>query len=584
MTGPLVFSPDPSLYPDPTGRAARIAAFIGRLRLWEGERAGQPFDLIAFQEAIVRRIYGPTAPDGGRLVRLALIWIPRGNAKTTLAAGLALAHLTGPEAEAGGQVVMAAADQENAGIAFNCSHQMVRQDEALMARVRAVESRKRMFHPKTASTLKAISTEAYSKHGLNVSFFLADEIHAWPAAEGRKLFKVVTDSMVKRRQPLTIVISTAGEGSGGLAFDLWRYSIDVARGVIDDPTVAPIIFAAPPEADWRDEAAWRAANPGIAAGFCSIEELRTKAKRIEHFPAEVADFRRFHLNQWQEGAANPWLDLIVYDGAEARTPIEELVGRECWVGVDLSSTEDLTAAVAVFPVGPVDDRRYDVIAKFFLPAANLAKKAERDRADYVRWSAAGHLELTDGNVIDLAAVGEYIADLAETYDVREVAIDRWGAVSVETSLQADGLNVVRFGQGFASMAAPVKELKRAILKRQFRHGANPLLRLSFGNVVAEKDAAENEKFTKERSRGRIDGAVAAAMAVGRIIASDEGPSIFDRPELWAHEPAAKPEAPAPADDGRINYAILNDLQHPRHAEMRRRFEEKQDLDAMAEDY
>jgi phage terminase large subunit-like protein len=579
MTGLPIFSPDPALYSDPSGRAARVCAFIRRLRLWEGECAGQPFNLLPFQEAIVRRIYGPTASAGGRLVRLALIWIPRGNAKTTLASALALAHLTGPEAEAGGQVVMAAADQENAGIAFNCSFQMVRQDAVLQSRIRAVESRKRMFHPKTASSLKAISTEAYSKHGLNVSFFLADEIHAWPAAEGRKLFKVVTDSMVKRRHPLTVVISTAGEGSGGLAFDLWRYSIDVARGLIDDPTVAPIIFAAPPDADWRDEEAWRAANPGIAAGFCAIEELRTKAKRLEHFPAEIADFRRFHLNQWQEGAANPWLDLAVYDNAAQRTPPEELVGRECWVGVDLSSTEDLTAVVAVFPSGSAEDRTYDVVAKFFLPAANLAKKSEGDRADYVRWAADGHLELTDGNVVDLAAVGDYIATIAETYDVREIAIDRWGSVSVETALQADGLNVVRFGQGFASMAAPVKELKRAILKGQFRHGGNPLLRMCFGNVVAEKDAAENEKFTKERSRGRIDGAVAAAMAVGRILASDEGPSIFDRPELWKDEADITPDTPDSDDEMRIDYAILQDTSHPTHAEMRRRFELKQELEA-----
>lgn len=525
--GTPIFSPDPALYPDPTGRADRICRFVRRLKLWEGDFAGQPFDLHDFQEAIVRRIYGPSTEDGARQVRMACIWIPRGNAKTTLASALGLAHFMGPEAEAGGQVVMAAADRENASIAFNSAHQMVLQDDVLAGRTRPIESRKTIGHPKTKSTLKAISHEAYSKHGLNVSFFLADEVHAWPAAEGRKLFKVVTDSMVKRSHPLTIIISTAGEGQGGLAWDLWQYSHKVATGEIVDPSFAPIIFAAPPDADWRDESAWHLANPAIAAGFCSLEELRIKARRIEHFPSEIADFRRFHLDQWQEGAANPWLALEVYDKAAEMIPADNLLGRPCWVGVDLSSVEDLTAVVAVFPDGEGESRRYDVLPMFFLPEANLTRKSEKDRANYVRWKEAGFLKVTEGNVVDHSAIVAHVVELGERFGVQEVAIDRWNSTAVNTSLQEEGFTINQFGQGFASMAAPVKELKRAILSGHFRHGGNPILRMCFGNVIAEKDAAENEKFTKEKARGRIDGAVASAMAIGRIIANETGPSLYE---------------------------------------------------------
>jgi phage terminase large subunit-like protein len=497
------------------------------LRLWEGAFAGRPFVLHPFQEAIIRRVYGPSTPDGRRRVRMACIWIPRGNAKTTLAAALGLAHFMGPLAEAGGQVVMAAADRENAGIAFNSAWRMVEQDDALASRVRPIESRKTLRHPGTKGTLKAISTEAYSKHGLNVSFFLADEVHAWPPAEARKLFKVVTDSMVKRTDPLTIIISTAGEGTGGLAWDLWDYSKKVAAGEIDDPSFAPIIFAADPDADWRDETAWREANPAIPAGFCSLEELRIKARRIEHFPAEVADFKRFHLNQWIEGAAEPWIDLGLYDAAEPRADPTALAGRPCWIGVDLSSVEDLTAVVAVFPDGEGDHRAYDVLATFFLPAAGLARKAERDRADYLRWVAMGVLKVTPGNVLDHAAILAEVVAMGERYSVQEVAIDRWNSTAVNTALQAEGFTVAQFGQGFASMAAPVKELKRAIMSGAFRHGGNPVLRMCFGNVVATRDDAENEKFTKERSRGRIDGAVAAAMAVGRILTGEAAPLVYE---------------------------------------------------------
>lgn len=528
MAGIPSFSPDPADHPDPSGRADRICRFVRRLRLWEGKSAGQPFPLLPFQEAAIRRIYGPTDAEGNRLVRTAALWLPRGNGKTALSASLSLAHFLGPEAEAGGQVIMAAGDREQASIAFNHSWNMVNADPALRARVQPIVSRKRLIHPKTQGTLTAISSESYSKHGLAASFFLADEIHAWQPAEARQLFGVVRDSMVKREHPLTIIISTAGSGTGGLAWDLWDYSHKVASGQVEDETFAPIIFAADADADWRDEAAWHQANPAIAGGFCSLAELRTKAKRIEHFPAEVADFRRYHLNQWTQGAAKPWVALELYDAAEAITPEESLVGRPCWLGVDLSSVEDLTAVTCVFPsAGEGEGRRYDVLAHFFLPEEGIARKAEEDRADYLRWAEEGHLTLTPGNVIDHSALVEHVKRLAERYSVQEVAIDRWNSTAVTVALTEEGFQVAAFGQGFASMAAPMREMKRAILAGHFRHGGNPILRMNFANAVAETDPAENEKLTKSRARGRIDGAVAACMAIGRILASDSGPSVYE---------------------------------------------------------
>lgn len=509
-----MFEVNPELYEDPSGRADRICRFIKALTLWEGNRAGEEFKLYPFQEAIIRRIYGPVGNNNSRQVRIACIWTPRGQAKTTLAAALALAHFLGPAAEQGGQVIMAAADRQNAGIAFRCAHKMVLQEDELKQRVKAVESQKLLKHPRTNSMLQAVSTEAYSKHGLNCSFFLADEIHAWPPAEARNLFKVITDGMVKRINPLTVIISTAGEGTGGLAYDLWDYSHKVASGEIEDPTFAPIILAADPNCDWRDENVWKSCNPAIEAGFCSIDELRIKRRRIEHFPSEISDFKRYHLNIWLDGAGQPWLPLELYDQAEPVSSMAELAGRECWVGIDLSSVQDLTAVVAVFPEGDEDARRYDVLARFFLPRAALGRRVERDRADYEGWSTRGFVSLTSGNVVDYQAVVDYCLELAESYVVREVVIDRWNSTAVNTALQEYGFKIHEFGQGMKSMAAPVRELKRAILAGHFRHGGNPVLRMCFGNVVTEKDAAENEKFTKEKAAGRIDGAVASAMAIG----------------------------------------------------------------------
>jgi len=519
MAGPI-FSPDPSLYLDPTGRAERVCRFVRRLRLWEGRFAGKPFTLHPFQESIIRRIYGPTTESGQRLVRTACIWIPRGNAKTTLSSALALAHLLGPEAEPGGQIVMAAADRENAGIAFNSSFQMIRQDQELLKRIRPIESQKKLIHEKSASTLKAISTEAYSKHGLNVSFFLADEVHSWQPQEARALFGTIRDSMVKRESPppLTIVISTAGDGTGTLAHDLWDYSHKVASGEIVDPTFAPIIFAAGPKDSWTDESVWRAANPAIDAGFCSLEELRIKARRCEHIPREKADFRRFHLNQWQDGTALPWIDLETFDSAPERTPEAELeAGVPAFIGIDLASVTDMAAVAVVWPDGAGG---YDADVTGFLPEDSIQAKGERDRADYQRWARDGHLKLTPGNCIDHAAILEHVAELAERFAVQEIVLDRWGSVGITQRFTELGLTVAQFGQGFASMAAPVQEMERAILSSQLRHNKNPVLRSAIANVALEKDAAGNAKFTKSRSRGRIDGAVAAVMALGRASAGN----------------------------------------------------------------
>ena len=533
MAGTPNFSPDPKLYPDLSGRAHRICRFVRRLTLWEGDHAGERFTLHAFQEAIIRRIFGPSRADGKRLVRTACIWMPKGNAKTTLAAALALTHFMGPEAEPGGQVTMAAADRENAGIAFNHAHQFVQQDATLASRVHSIESRKTLRHPNTGSTLKAVSSEAYSKQGLNVSFFLADEIHVWRPVEGRKLFKAVTDSMVKRSNPLTVIISTAGEGQGGLAWELWDYSHKVARGEVDDPSFAPIIFAAAPDADWRDERVWRAVNPGIEAGFVSLEELRTTARLTEHFPADVAFFKRFNLDLWIEGAAEPWLAPEVYDGAQPMNAIENLQRKPCWVGVDLSSVDDLTAVVAVFP----DDRdsrgrRYDVIAQGFLPADNVDQKGDQDRANYARWALDGHLTLTEGNVVDYQAVTRYVVSLGERYGVQEVAVNLRNSTAVSTALQKEGFTVVQVSEGFAWVAAPMRELKRAIKAGGFRHGGNPVLRMCFVNAVAASDGAENERFDKSRSMGRIDEAVATVMAIGRAMVHAEKPkSVYESREL-----------------------------------------------------
>jgi len=595
MPKDIFFNPDPERHPDPTGRAQRIVDFISKLRVWEGDFAGEKFESQGFQQAIIRKIYGPSDEEGNRLARIVNIWVPRGNGKTALASALALCHFMGPEAEAGGQVIMAAADRGNAGIAFNHSWQMVQQDEQLLKRVSPVISQKELRHNRTRSTLKAISTESYSKHGLNVSFFLADELHAWPATEARKVWKVVTDSMVKRNNPLTIMISTAGEGVGGLAWDMWEYSHQVARGDIIDETFIPIIFGAKEDQEWRDEKTWYFANPLLQTrlGGSLIKELRNKIKRTEFFPTDAADFKRFHLNLWIEGSANPWIELELYDKCDERTSIEEIkdCNQEGYIGVDLSSVEDLTCVSMVFPdpISPgnllIDDedtgRGFDIFPQFFLPEDNLNKKSDRDQANYLKWLQAGELTTTKGNRIDQKVIMDYVCQLCKDFNIIEVAVDRWNSTAFVTGLQERGIEVVEFGQGFVSMAAPVKEIKSSILGGGFRHGGNLPLRMCFANVVTEKDAAENEKFTKSKARGRIDGATATAQAIGRILVHEQESQSKRYTGYFSHPRTLKEtksfvserEAEAaPADDGSWNPEILKNIHHPQFEEHKKRFD------------
>ncbi|MEI7605914.1 MAG: terminase TerL endonuclease subunit [Rhodospirillaceae bacterium] len=502
--------------------AETAAAFLSRLKVTEGARAGRAFALQPWQREIVDKLYA-VGDDGRRLVRTSCVWLPRGNGKTTLAAGLGLLHTFGPMADAAGQVVVAAADRGQAGIAYQHAKRFVEFDPYLTKICRVTDSNKTIWHDKSGSTFKAISAEAYSKHGMNVSLLIADEIHCWPVGEGRDLWKTLTQSMGKRDQPLIISISTAGEGMHSLAWDMWDYSLKVSRGEIIDPTFLPIIFAADPQDDWRSEEVWRKANPALASGFRSLEEMRNEARRCDHFPADQEAFRRYYLNVWSDGAASPWIDLTLYD--EAGEPIDEteLLGRRCYLGVDLSSTQDLTAIVAVFPD---DDGGYSVLCRFFVPAENIKRRADKDKVQYPLWRDQGHLTATPGNVVDYDFVCAEILDMHERFDVAEVVIDRWNSSAVTSRLAESGIEVAQFGQGFASMAPALRELERAILAKQFRHGGNPILRWNFMNVVIEQDAAANQKFTKAKAAEKIDGAVAAAMAIGRAVANEAGPSPY----------------------------------------------------------
>jgi phage terminase large subunit-like protein len=512
--------------PDPLGHGDRAVRFLRMLRHPKSRQAGRAFELPPWQEDIVRRIYGPRHPDGRRIVRTVVILLPRGNRKTSLGAALSLLHLFGPERVTGGQVVAAAADQKQARIAWEGAAGIIAEDRQLLGATKLVDHKNRITHPKSSSVLEAISSDAGTQHGRTPNFVLADELHAW---RKRDLWDVMRTGLVKSAESLLVVITTAGRGQENIAWEIVDYARQVAKGSIIDPATLPILYETSRDADWRDEAVWRAVNPGLSCtpAFPDIEGLRQLAREAAQRPGDREAFRQLHLNVWLDHSSDPFVDMDVYDEGAAPVDVEALAGAPCWLAVDLSSNGDLTCIVACWRDG---EDGYQVHPWFFCPADNLRTRADRDGVPYPTWAEAGFITPTPGNVVDFRAVEAKVRELCEIFDVREIAFDPHLARNMLNELLEDGLPAVEMRQGWVTMAPAVKELERAIVGRRFRHGAHPVLRWNFEHVAVHTDSAGNRVFHKGKSRDRIDGAVASAMAVARASAGDSGISVYETDE------------------------------------------------------
>lgn len=484
-----------------------VAFFAECLKHTTGEWRGQPFVLSPWQAEIVRNIFGWKRPDGTRKYRTVFLGLPRKMGKTTLAAGLALYALY-CDGEPGAQVINAAADREQAALCFDSAKQMVDAEPELSSRSESF--RRSIIVPSTGSSYKVLSSEAYSKHGLSVSYAGMDELHAWP---DRELYDVLVTSMGARRQPLTVITTTAGFDRHSLCYELWNYADQVAAGIVKDESFLSVIFAAGKDDDWKDPATWAKANPNFDVTVQQSFYEQECAKAIS-LPSYENTFRRLYLNQWTEQDVR-WLSMDAWDACAA--PMPDLTSLPCFAALDLSSTTDITALVLAFPI----DGKVHLLPFFWIPAEGVKKRVDRDRVPYAQWIKDGFIMTTPGKVIDYEFIRRKINELAEQYHIKEVAIDRWNATQLSTQLEGDGFEMVGFGQGFASMASPTKELERRILEGTLNHGANPVMRWMASNITTEQDAAGNLKPSKKKSTERIDGIVATIMALGRVMLHDD---------------------------------------------------------------
>lgn len=487
-------------------------AFIDSLTHTKGAFALQAFNLRPWQRSIVRRIF-KKRPDGRRQYRTVLLMLPRKNGKSELAAALGLYGLLAA-GEAGAEVYCAAADKDQASLVFGVALQMLRNNPALDEECYVVASQKRIKHPSTGSVFRAISADAHTAHGFNASLVIYDELHAAP---DRRLYDVLSTSMGARTEPLLLVISTAGYDRHSILWELYSHAKKVQENPALDPTFLPIIYEAPIDADWTSRKVWKKANPALG-DFRSLEDLEILAARAQEIPAQENNFRRLYLNQWTEQAAR-WLSMPAWDACQGRTA---LAGRRCYVGLDLSSTTDLTAMVAVFP----DETGFDVLTQCFIPAERIRDRSRRDKVPYDEWARNGWVTAIPGVAVDYEVVRHALAAWCAAYDVQLIAYDPWNATDLVSRLEKqDGLVCVPMRQGFGALSAPTKSLEKAVLAQQLRHEGHPVLRWCVSNVAVESDPAGNLKPSKVLSTERIDAVVALIMAVDLMDRNARTPTL-----------------------------------------------------------
>lgn len=503
-------------------KADRAVTFIENLCHTKGKWAGTPFWLLPWQEQLIRDIFGIVKPDGNRQFRTAFVEICKKVGKSELAAAVAL-YLLYADNEPSAEVYGAAADRQQASIVFDVAKQMVEMSPALMKRSKLMGATKRIVNYGNAGYYQVLSAEVGGKHGFSVSGLVFDEIHTQP---NRQLYDVLTKGSSDARQnPLHFIITTAGNDRHSIAYELHTKAVDILEGRRVDPTFYPVVYGLKDDDDWEDEANWYKVNPSLGYTV-DIERLRDAYREAKQNPADEVTFKWLRCNMWVSSTV-AWIPDAIYMRGNESIEAASLEGRDCYAGLDLSSTGDITALVLIFP--PRDENeKYVLLPYFWIPEETIPRRVKANSVPYDIWEKQGYIMSTEGNVIHYDFIEKFILYLSEKYHILEIAVDRWNATQMIQNLEGEGFTIVPFGQGFSSMSAPTKEFYRLLMEGRIIHGGNPVLRWMAGNVVIDTYPAGNIKVTKAKSKEKIDGIVAAIMALDRCIRQEgQSGSVYD---------------------------------------------------------
>jgi phage terminase large subunit-like protein len=493
-------------------RGQRNCSWIeSNCRIPEGRLVGQPVKLTKEQREWICAIYDtPT--------RRFILSMARKNAKTALAAFLLLLHLVGPEARENSQLFSAAQSRDQAAVLFNLAAKVVRFSPNLSTYVLIRESAKSLACPEIGTVYRALSADASTAMGLSPVFVVHDELGQTKGPRS-ELYEALETASAAQESPLSIIISTQAPTDA----DLLSILIDDAKKG-GDPRTKVVLYTADEGLDPFGEAAIRQANPHFDV-FMNKEEVFDQAEAARRMPSAEAGYRNLILNQRIDPTAM-FVSRSVWqnNGRESR-PLER---RKVYGGLDLSSVSDLTALMLIGEQGG----EWDVESTFWLPEQGLLEKSRADRVPYDVWHQQGYLQATPGASISYDFVAQYLRGVFNRYDVQALAFDRYNMKFLKPCLVRAGFTerelerFVEFGQGMVSMSPALRELETMLLRSEMRHGNHPVLTMCAANAALEIDAAENRKFTKKKSTGRIDGLVALAMAVGTARLGVEGPPVI----------------------------------------------------------
>ena len=522
-------------------RAALAVSFFERLLTHtKGQFARKPFLLPRWQRTPIRDVFGTLRNDGFRQYSTLYVEIPKKNGKTEIAAGIADYGLFMDE-EPGAEIYLAATTRDQATIVFRVAAQMVRNQPALKERCRIVDSTKTIFLKEyPTSFIRAISADAGVQDGINPHMVIFDELHR---QKNRDLYSVLKYGMATRRQPLMVELTTAGiEGESPICWEEHEYARQILQGVFKDSTFYPVIHALDKDEEWTLEGApaserkaatgWYKANPALD-DFLRLDVMRKECEQAKRLPSAQNEFRRFRLNQWVSQSKR-WIPLSEWDQCGAPFDANNLVGKACYGGLDLSTVQDLTALVLAFPIeadSPLATEHF-LLPHFWLPEAELHERCLHDRVPYDLWAKQGLLTLTPGNYIDHGSVRQDILKFRDVYDIREIAYDPQFAQQLAGELTGEQITMAKHGQGCTAMNEPCRQFETAVLARTLRHGGHPILRWNMDCTTVYQNpmgAMKPVKPDRLKSAKRIDGITAAIMAHSRAKANSQpsgGSDVF----------------------------------------------------------
>lgn len=527
--------PDDAVF-DPS-RVDRIIAVCRALRHTAGEWAGRPLEPDPWQVAyVLAPVFGwvrpepnPFEPDGEpfwvRVISSVWVELPRKNGKTTLAAAVAI-YMTTADKEAGAQVIVGATTKEQAGYCFRPIAQLAVQSPVLSKHVELYRSSQKIYHEASGSYFQAVSSVAEAQHGANLHCAVIDEVHLHKNPD---LVEALETGTASRRQPIVWMITTADEGRPGSIYDRRRRRIEqIADRVVVDPSTFGVIWAAGrSERDLEDPFSPETqmhANPGYGTSP-TARYLRDAAQKAKESPADYANYLRLHLGIRTKQTTR-FISLVEWDDNVGHVDEDELEGAECYGGLDLAMVSDVTAFCMTFPDYETDT--YKSVWRLWIPESALEAMDRRTAGEASVWAADGWLTVTSGEVIDNFVIVDQIKQDSRRYRLNGLAYDRHNAWDVVRRLDEDGIECTGIYQGFSGMSGSMKELLRLVKSKRYEHGGNPVIRWMVDNLYVDIDAQGNVKPNKAAAMDKIDGVVAAAMALGECMI--EGSEILTASE------------------------------------------------------